>query len=1117
MTHEPLFTDRPRPVPPTFGVAARTLAAGLFLLVAPTALWQDVRAAAPCPPNTAPTPGGPSGTITNPRPAFSWSGVPGAASYTLYVLRVSDEAVVLRRTGITATSFTPASPLPSEVDLRWKVKGESGCGAGPYSPSVYFRVSTAPCPPTVAPTPGGPSGTIRSATPTFTWSAVPGATSYTLYVLRVSDEAIVLRQTGITTTSFTPAAPLPSGVALRWKVKGESPCGPGPYSASVYFDVSDTPCPPTAAPDPEGPSGTITTPTPTFAWTAVPGATSYTLYVLRVSDDSVVLRETGLTATAFTPSNPLPVGVELRWKVKGESSCGPGPYSPSVFFKVQAKVSITTPSEGAVLAGTVAVTVDAAPDVTRVDFYVDGVFQYRDTESPFEFSWDTLANPFPVPSHSMDLGYYFVEWKNPADFPQARAEVDEYTNLYYASRASYSSDLPVAEWQALLAQSLANAQAEEKRIHLGLEPEPQWGEVLDVAAPYWDSISRIEVGDEPRLSLAETEAMLQRLRAELSRRGLPHRPLGFTYVYNEPLPEAVDAPSLDWVGIEAYLDAPGNPVSQVNIDALSSHLAVAKARVAPEKQIVLVMMAYDRNGTWKDVDTLRDLQGVAYLHAYNDPRVTAIAMFAYTRAGGSRDHPELRTPHRLIGERILNLSVPEAGNGPRTLSVEGIDLAGDTARDRITVTVANPFRLAGAAVEPAPLEGKLLMGYQGWFGHPGDGSRFDDWSHWFHANLPDPRLVPDAEHLNVDMWPDTSEMEAEELQETHMTLADGSPARLFSSHNRKTVERHFKWMRDYDLDGVFLQRFTLGARSPADLDRVAENVRAAAEKHERVFAVMYDITGHDPDTLVGDLENDWVHLVLDLGLLESPAYLRHGDRPVLALWGLGFTDRPGAVAQARELIEFFKGGGPNPAPVTLVGGVPTHWYTLKPGEDAKTDDPPGWAEVYRMFDVVSPWHVGRARNEAEADLLLANHVRPELAELRRLGKEYMPVVFPGGSFFNAGRDPARYPLNEIPREGGKLLWRQVFNVLSAGCRLLYVAMFDEVDEATAIFKTVARKSGLPVEASDRMVSLDIDGYHMRSDRYLRLARQAGRALRGEIALSPRTPLIPREKEEKEQR
>src|SRR5262245_33318147 len=94
----------------------------------------------PCPPTAAPTASAPSGNITIKRPTFSWSSVPGAENYTLDVIRVSDEATILHQTNITATSFTPTSDQPVNIDLRWKVKAESSCGPGPYSASVLFKI-----------------------------------------------------------------------------------------------------------------------------------------------------------------------------------------------------------------------------------------------------------------------------------------------------------------------------------------------------------------------------------------------------------------------------------------------------------------------------------------------------------------------------------------------------------------------------------------------------------------------------------------------------------------------------------------------------------------------------------------------------------------------------------------------------------------------------------------------------------------------------------------------------------------------------------------------------------------------------------------------------------------
>ena len=1085
--------------------AHRSFIAGLVLIAAP---FFVPPASAQCPPTAAPIPSAPSGTVGNPRPTFTWGAVPGASSYTLYVLRVSDEAVLVRQTGLTVTAFTPASPLPIGIELRWKVKGESTCGPGPYSPSVYFRVDQVPCPPTVAPTPAGPSGTVRTSTPTFSWSAVPGASSYTLYVLRVSDEAVVLRQTGLTKTSFTPAAPLPSGIELRWKVKAESSCGPGPYSPSVYFRVDETPCPPTAAPSPSEPSGTLSDPTPTFFWTAVGGGTSYTLYVLKVSDESVVLRQTGITATSFTPAAPLPTGIDLRWKVKAESPCGPGPYSVSVFFIIETAVKITAPAQGASVAGTVDVQVAAAPEVTRVEFYVDGVLQSTDTASPFEYAWPTATNPLPPPNHPMDLGYYFVEWKTPANFDAYRAEVNGYTNLYYASLGSYTSDLTPDQLLQSLDQSLANAVSEDRRIHLALDLNyPAYGvpldELLDVAAKYWSQIVRVEIADEPNDWDAETmEGWIRTVNDELGARDLlpPAQGFGATNAYTIPLPGWKDAPGLSWVGIEGYLNPPGSPVSQTNIDELNARVRERMAEVPDDKQIMLVMMAYDRNcgaapTCWANIDTLRDLQVPTYLIAHDDPRVISLTMFAYARQGGSRDHPELRTPHRLIGERILDVSIRGAANGLRTLSVKGFDADGNVATDRVTVIVFNALRLKGAPIDRTTLDRKLLMGYQGWFNYPGDGSGFNDWSHWFRDNPPDPRVLPDAEHLNVDLWPDVTELDPDELKETNMTLAAGGPARVFSNHNPKTVERHFKWMEQHDLDGVFLQRFTVGVDRPGDLDQVARNVRAAAEEHGRVFAIMYDISGDGP-RFAERIRADWRHLVEALKITDSPAYLHHKGKPVLAIWGLGFDGKPARPDKTTtDLIAYLKNEGP--APVTLLGGVPWAWTTLAE-----------WDQVYRMLDIILPWPVGNT-SEANADAYAQEWVRGDLTRTRGYGNEYMPVIYPGGSYFNAGKNPPRYPLNEFPRNGGKFFWRQAHNVVSLGCTMIYVAMFDEVDEATAMFKVVSRKEDLPLEARDRLVYLNMEGSDLPSDYYLYLADQASMMLRNEISREPRPPRPPR--------
>ena len=397
-----------------------------------------------------------------------------------------------------------------------------------------------------------------------------------------------------------------------------------------------------------------------------------------------------------------------------------------------------------------------------------------------------------------------------------------------------------------------------------------------------------------------------------------------------------------------------------------------------------------------------------------------------------------------------------------------------------------------AEVDPTTLIGKHLFGYQGWFACPGDGGS-NRWVHWFKNN------VPSAANATFDLWPDVSELGDDELFATSLTLPGaGGPARLFSAYKAKTVARHFAWMKAAGIDGVFVQRFLVDVKDAAtrkERDQVLSNVQAGAEQNGRVFAVMYDISSAPEATLVADLEAEWQHLANDLKITQSPRYLRHAGKPVLALWGLGFSDRPGTPAMAKQLLDDLHAGA---APVTLVGGVPTGWRTLN--DDSKTD--PAWAPVYRAFDVLSPWTVGRYTNDAGADKFKTDHIVPDLAELKPLKVEYMPVVFPGFSWHNLNGGA----LNQIPRRGGAFYWRQVYNAAQAGSTILYGAMFDEVDEGTAFFKVAPNHAAVPVDGT--FVAWDADGAKLPSDWYLQLAGAATRTLRGELKLSPNLPLTP---------
>jgi hypothetical protein len=266
-----------------------------------------------------------------------------------------------------------------------------------------------------------------------------------------------------------------------------------------------------------------------------------------------------------------------------------------------------------------------------------------------------------------------------------------------------------------------------------------------------------------------------------------------------------------------------------------------------------------------------------------------------------------------------------------------------------------------------------------------------------------------------------------------------------------------------------------------------------AETYGRLFAIMYDISGYSTNTLVSKLTNDWLYLVNTQQVTNSSSYLRHKGKPVVAIWGFGFSGRPDVPQQAQAAIDWFKSAG-----CTVMGGLPTNWRTLN--NDAQTN--PGWSNVFRSFDVISPWSVGRYGNISEVDNFRVNQIIPDLADCTSHGIDYLPVIFPGFSWTNLNNGP----FNQIPRAGGTFYWRQAYNAIRSNCTMLYGAMFDEVDEGTAMYKLVPTAAQLP--AQGKFVPLNIDGYNLNSDWYLRLADQAGRMLRGEIPTTATIPISP---------
>jgi hypothetical protein len=382
------------------------------------------------------------------------------------------------------------------------------------------------------------------------------------------------------------------------------------------------------------------------------------------------------------------------------------------------------------------------------------------------------------------------------------------------------------------------------------------------------------------------------------------------------------------------------------------------------------------------------------------------------------------------------------------------------------------------------LTGKVVVGYQGWFAPQGDGSNLG----WFHYGVNHQRFEPG--YCTFDLWPDLSGFDADELYSTPFHFADGSVAPVFSSANSKTVNRHFAWMKEYGIDVAALQRFGVDLRSDttkAWRDKVLANCRQAAAANDRLWFVMYDLSGLKDQDLSDIIISDWKRLVDQSDFRKDKTYTTYKGRPLVALWGIGFNDGRGYTPKGcAKLIEFFK-HDPKYGGNAVMGGVPYFW---REKEGDRMDGLPKEEiyPVYQQLDVLSPWAVTRYGNIEEAKGFISRRVKDDKAWCDQYKIGYLPVFFPGFSWYNLEKARGREAkLNFIPRQGGKFLWAQAVAAAKAGAGMGYVAMFDEIDEGTAIFKVTNN----PPVGESKFATYE----GLPSDHYLWLTGQIGQLMR----------------------
>ncbi|MBF0455022.1 MAG: cadherin repeat domain-containing protein [Magnetococcales bacterium] len=280
-----------------------------------------------------PTPTSPSGTIGTTTPTYSWTATENTTHYKLTVTGSSGTVISTQysastlgcSSGTGTCSITPTTTL-TDGDYQWTLQGvnETNSETGAVSSAVSFTVLIGSTTATLT----APTGTISETAPTYTWSAISGATNYRLMIEQESNGALLLREwytadeagcsSGTGSCSVTPAVTLDYDQTINWSIY----VLPDKQTGSTTFKVTrgDLTTPSIVSPNSTTES---TTQLPSFSWTAVADATHY--YITIINSEGTTTTVGKLSANAancssgtgncsITPSTKLPTG-QGSWSI----------------------------------------------------------------------------------------------------------------------------------------------------------------------------------------------------------------------------------------------------------------------------------------------------------------------------------------------------------------------------------------------------------------------------------------------------------------------------------------------------------------------------------------------------------------------------------------------------------------------------------------------------------------------------------------------------------------------------------------------------------------------------------------------------------------------------------
>ncbi len=271
-------------------------------------------------------------------PTLSWNASTGATTYQLQVSKSAGFGTLVFDDSTIATTSKLVGSLGNDTTYYWRVRAKNAAGWSSYSITWNFTtIVAAPSAPVLL-APANASIDI-SVTPTLSWNASTGATTYQLQVSKSAGFGTLMFDDSTIATTSKLVGSLGNDTTYYWRVRAKNAAGWSSYSITWNFTtIVAAPSAPVLLAPTDASTGISVT--PTLSWNASAGATTYQLQVSKSAGFGTLVFDDSTITTTSKLVGLLGNDTTYYWRVRAKNSTGSSAYSSVWSFTTQSATSI---------------------------------------------------------------------------------------------------------------------------------------------------------------------------------------------------------------------------------------------------------------------------------------------------------------------------------------------------------------------------------------------------------------------------------------------------------------------------------------------------------------------------------------------------------------------------------------------------------------------------------------------------------------------------------------------------------------------------------------------------------------------------------------------------------